>query len=198
MVSVILIWAQAMTMIVVSMMTLTLTPMSGRISLYMMLSYCNMLMLLVHALPLMGIVPTVRLLLKAFALMNLSLTLMGDLLLVPAHLPVVIPTLTWMITVVTQVTSMTTARRSNSGYNVCIPTTQEEKKKRRKGNVNLWFNTVPSYLSTPTFACSYYLKHIFLAVVTVTLLSCDVSIPWYVNSIKMVMQSYLSASHLVN
>jgi hypothetical protein len=64
--------------------------------------------------------------------MNLSLTLMGDRLLVPAHLPVVIPTLTWMITAVTQVTSMTTARRSNSVCYVCIPTTQEEKRRREE------------------------------------------------------------------
>jgi hypothetical protein len=162
----------------------------------MMICYV-VLLLPVPLHPMMGVVPTVRLLLKDSDLMSLSLILMGDLLLVPAHLPVVIPTLTSMITAVTQLTSMTTARRSNSGYNVCIPTTQEEKKKRRKGNVNLWFNTVPSYLSTHTSACSYYLKHVFLAVVTVTLLSCDVSIPWYVISIKMVMQ--LSASrHLVD
>jgi hypothetical protein len=28
-----------------------------------------------------------------------------------------------------------------SGYNACHPTTKEEKKKRRKGNVNLWFES---------------------------------------------------------
>jgi hypothetical protein len=82
-----------------------------------------MLMLhLVHALPLMGIVPTLRFLLKAFVLMSLSLILIGGLLLVPAHLPVAIPTLTSMITAVAQVT-------------------HENKKKRRKGNVNLWFES---------------------------------------------------------
>jgi hypothetical protein len=55
---------------------------------------------------------------------------------------------------------------------------KKKKKKRRKGNVNL---------STHTSACFYYLKHVFLVVVTVTLLPCDVSVPWYVISIKMVM-----------
>jgi hypothetical protein len=141
----------------VSMMTQTLTPMSGRISLYMMLSYCNMLMLhIVHALPLRGIVLTVHLLLKDSALMSPSLILMGDLLLVPAHLPVVIPTLTSMITAVTQVTSMSTARRSNSGYNVCIRLLKKKKKKRRKGNVNLWFESNNSLLNY-THICLFLL-----------------------------------------
>jgi hypothetical protein len=107
----------------------------------MMLSYCNMLMLhLAHALPLMGIVPTVRLLLKAFTLMNLSLILMGGLLLVPAHLPVDIPTLTWMITAVAQVTHVSTVIASlhrlgelTVVHNACHPTTQEEKEEEKKG-----------------------------------------------------------------
>ena len=74
---------------------------------------------------------------------------------------------------------------------------KKKKKKRRKGNVNLWFNTVPSYLSTHTSASPYFLKHVFLVVVTVTLLSCYVSIPCCVFSIKMVMQSSASR-HLVD
>jgi hypothetical protein len=128
------VWELFLTKTLAVKTTLTLTPMSGRISLYMMLSYCNMWMLhLVHALPLMGIVLTVRLLLKAFALMSLSLILMGDPLLVPAHLPVVTPTLTSMITAVTQLTRMTTVRRANSGYSVCMQTTQEEKEEEKKG-----------------------------------------------------------------
>jgi hypothetical protein len=58
--------------------------------------------------------------------------------------------------------------------------------------VNLWFesnNIIHIHLQS---ACFYYLKHVLLVVVTVTLLPCDVSIPWYVISIKMVMQSCLS------
>jgi hypothetical protein len=57
--------------------------------------------------------------------------------------------------------------------------------------VNLWFNSIPSYLSTPTFACCHYLKHVFLVVVTITLLPCVVSTPRYVISIEAVMQSCL-------
>jgi hypothetical protein len=73
------------------------------------MTICSVVLLLPVPLhPLRGIVPTVRLLLKAFALMSLSLILMGDLLLAPAHLPVVILILTWMITAVTQVNHVST------------------------------------------------------------------------------------------
>jgi hypothetical protein len=61
----------------------------------------------------------------------------------------------------------------------------------RKRVVNLWFNTVPSGLSTPTFACRYYLKHVFLVVVTITWLPCDVSTPRYIISVETVMLSCL-------
>jgi hypothetical protein len=66
--------------------------------------------------------------------------------------------------------------------------------------VNLWFESNNTLLIYPTHtsACSYYLKHVLLVVVTVTLLLCDISISRYVISIKMVMQSCLSASLLVD
>jgi hypothetical protein len=105
------------------------------------MTICSVVLLLpVPPHPLRGIVPTVRLLLKASALMSLSLILMGDLLLVPAHLPVVIPTLTSMITAVAQVTSVSTVTTSlhrldelTVVHNVCYSTTQEEKEEEKKG-----------------------------------------------------------------
>jgi hypothetical protein len=58
-------------------------------------------------------------------------------------------------------------------------------------SVNLWFNTVPSCLSTPTFACCYYLKHVLLVVVTITWPPRDVFTPRYVINVETVMQSCL-------
>jgi hypothetical protein len=72
-------------------------------------------------------------------LMSLSLILIGGLLLVPAHLPVDIPTLTWMITAVAQVTHVSTVITSlhrlgelTVVHNVCYSTTPEEKEKREE------------------------------------------------------------------
>jgi hypothetical protein len=91
------------------------------------------------SLSLRGIVPTVHLLLKAFALMSPSLILMGGLLLVPAHLPVVTPTLTWMIIAVAQVTSVSTVTTSlhrlgelTVVHNVCYSTTKNKQRRREE------------------------------------------------------------------
>jgi hypothetical protein len=87
--------------------------------------------------PLMGIVLTVRLLLKAFALMNLSLILMEGLLLAPALLPVGIPTLTWMITAVAQVTHVSTVTTSlhRLGELQCMLFNYSRRKRRREERV---------------------------------------------------------------
>jgi hypothetical protein len=139
MVSVILIWALAMTTIIVSMMTLTLTPMGDRTKRCM--TICSVVLLLPVPLhPLRGIVLTVRLLLKAFALMSLSLIPMGDLLQAPAHLPVVIMTLTWMITAVAQVNhvSMVTTSLYRLGelqWLLCVHSNYSRRKRRREDRV---------------------------------------------------------------
>jgi hypothetical protein len=68
---------------------------------------------------------------------------------------------------------MSTARRSNSGYNVCIRLLKKKKKKRRKGNVNLWFESNNSLLIY-THICLFLLPQ----ACTLGCYDCHIAILW--------------------
>jgi hypothetical protein len=57
--------------------------------------------------------------------------------------------------------------------------------------VNLWFESNNTLLIYPHICLLLLPQHVFLVVVTVALLPCDVYVPWYVISIETVMQSCL-------